>query len=317
MSSSKKHTPSFILLSAMYENGGNTTHRFLDGHPELFVYPFESQLGTKYVDDYLSSVFPAKYRWPIFPNSMNLDQLYEAIIDEEFKVRVKTPNVSKFRDKKFDVTDVQRKESFKKYLAKKQISRRTIIEAFFHSTFATWKDVHNKKTGSTYVGYSPVVGIDGEQIINDFGDDGVVLHIVRNPFSAYADTKKRAVPLSLEHYLYGWITCQYYARLYAQKFPKSFYILRYEDIIQDPNKVLGGWLEKLGFAQSKSLSTPTWNGEEMHSVYPWGTIRTPNPEVNLKTAQELSPEEIQSIFDRALGYIKYFDFMDFYTTLKK
>ena len=23
----------FLLLSAMYENGGNTTHRLLDGHP--------------------------------------------------------------------------------------------------------------------------------------------------------------------------------------------------------------------------------------------------------------------------------------------
>ena len=35
-----------IMLSAMYENGGNTTHRMLDGHPGLFVYPFESQVGT-------------------------------------------------------------------------------------------------------------------------------------------------------------------------------------------------------------------------------------------------------------------------------
>ena len=30
-----------FMISAMYENGGNTTHRFLDGHPELYVYPFE------------------------------------------------------------------------------------------------------------------------------------------------------------------------------------------------------------------------------------------------------------------------------------
>ena len=42
-----------LMLGAMYENGGNTTHRFLDGHPELFVYPFESQLGTRLVTDEL------------------------------------------------------------------------------------------------------------------------------------------------------------------------------------------------------------------------------------------------------------------------
>ena len=55
-----------LMLGAMYENGGNTTHRFLDGHPQMFVYPFESQLGTRLVNDHLSSMFPVKYRWPVF-----------------------------------------------------------------------------------------------------------------------------------------------------------------------------------------------------------------------------------------------------------
>ena len=43
-----------LMIGAMYENGGNTTHRFFDGHPELFVYPFESQLGTRWVHDHLT-----------------------------------------------------------------------------------------------------------------------------------------------------------------------------------------------------------------------------------------------------------------------
>ncbi len=49
-----------LMLGAMYENGGNMTHRFLDGHPELFVYPFESQVGTRLVQDHLTSMFPVK-----------------------------------------------------------------------------------------------------------------------------------------------------------------------------------------------------------------------------------------------------------------
>ena len=36
-----------LMISAMYENGGNTTQRLLDGHPELFSYPFESQTGAE------------------------------------------------------------------------------------------------------------------------------------------------------------------------------------------------------------------------------------------------------------------------------
>ena len=60
-----------LMLSAMYENGGNTMHRFLDGHPQMFVYPFESQLGTKLVQDHLTSMFPVKYRWPAFASRSN------------------------------------------------------------------------------------------------------------------------------------------------------------------------------------------------------------------------------------------------------
>ena len=40
-----------LMLGAMYENGGNTTHRFLDGHPQLFVFPFGYPIGSKLVND--------------------------------------------------------------------------------------------------------------------------------------------------------------------------------------------------------------------------------------------------------------------------
>ena len=102
----KKNTPfRFIMISAMYENGGNTTHRFLDGHPQLFVYPFESQPGTFQVADNLSSLFPLKYRWPEFPIAGNFENDYELIIDEEMKARAKTPFVSKFRDADIQLDD--------------------------------------------------------------------------------------------------------------------------------------------------------------------------------------------------------------------
>src|ERR1051326_4899540 len=111
-----KKTPfTFIMLSAMYKNGGNTTHRLLDGHPELFVYPFESQPGTKYVVDFLSSLYPLKYRWPVFPSHATAEESYELIIDEEGKVRSKTPYVSKFRTADFQLTDKDRKSEFLKF----------------------------------------------------------------------------------------------------------------------------------------------------------------------------------------------------------
>ena len=101
-----------LMISAMYENGGNTVHRLLDGHPELFVYPFESQLGTRLVNDALTSMFPVKYRWPVFALDATDADNYRAIIDEECKVRARTPHVSKFRHVAFEFSDDERLQRY-------------------------------------------------------------------------------------------------------------------------------------------------------------------------------------------------------------
>jgi hypothetical protein len=74
----------------------------------MFVYPFESQIGTRLVDDSLTSMFPVKYRWPVFRLDASAREDYQAIIDEEGKVRARTPHVSKFRHMPFDFSDDER-----------------------------------------------------------------------------------------------------------------------------------------------------------------------------------------------------------------
>jgi len=305
----------FIMLSAMYENGGNTTHRLLDGHPELFVYPFESQPGSKFVNDYLSSMYPLKYRWPIFPGSATVEELYELIIDEEGKVRAKTPYVSKFRTADFQMSDKDRKADFVAFLQDKELSRANIMEAFFRSSFTAWKNYKTTGQEKGWVGYSPIIGVDGDKIINDYKGAGHVLHVVRNPFSAYADTKKRAVPLSIAHYMTGWVMCQYYSLIYAEKFPDHYHIVKYDDMILDKVGVLTKVLGKMGIGGSDTLAYPSWNGEELTEVYPWGTVRIPTEEINLATAQELNAAEIKEIYDRTKMYIDHFGFQDFYKKL--
>ncbi len=182
-----------LMLSAMYENGGNTVHRFLDGHPEMFVYPFESQLGTRFVQDHLASMFPVKYRWPEFSLEATPLQDYKAIIDEECKVRARTPQVSKFRHMPFDLSDDDRLDLFIKHSSEAGRSRGNNVAAFFRSTFDAWKDYRRTNDEKIYVGYSPIIAVDANKILADF-PKAHVLHVVRNPWSAYADTKKRPVP---------------------------------------------------------------------------------------------------------------------------
>ncbi|HEY7820099.1 MAG TPA: sulfotransferase, partial [Vicinamibacteria bacterium] len=113
----------FLMLSAMYENGGNTTQRILDGHPQMFVYPFESQLGTRLSNDPLASLFPLKYRWPVFDLEATPEADYHAIIDEECKVRARTPQVSKFRSASFDFSDDERRKLYLAQVARQGRSR--------------------------------------------------------------------------------------------------------------------------------------------------------------------------------------------------
>jgi hypothetical protein len=300
-----------LMISAMYENGGNTTHRLLDGHPQLFTYPFESQIGTSLVRDALQTMFPVKYRWPVFDLEGTASSDYEAIIDEEAKVRSKTPTVSKFRESPFDLSDAGRKEHFLRHLSSGPRTRGRIVEAFFRSTFDSWKDLNRSGRESMVAGYSPIIVVDADKIVADLPGSHV-LHVVRNPWSAYADTKKRAVPLSLEHYVLGWVLCQHHARLFQARFPGRVHVLRFEDIIRDPVKTLGTFLQSIGLESSPTLARPSWNGTPLTTVHPWGTIRIPTSEANQATARELSGGEREEVRLRAGPFLEAFGYEDFF-----
>lgn len=296
-----------LMLGAMYENGGNTTHRFLDGHPQMFVYPFESQVGTRLVNDHLTSMYPVKYRWPTFALDATPEQDYRAIIDEEGKVRARTPHVSKFRHMPFDFSDDDRAARYAGYIAQTGRSRGDNMAAFFRATFDAWKDYRRSGRESVYVGYSPIITVDADKILNDL-PNAHVLHVVRNPWSAYADTRKRPVPLSLHHYMLGWTMNQYYALYFREKFPGRLHIVRVEDVMADSFGTLGAVCEALGVEPAESLRKPTWNGAELEEVYPWGTLRKVTPEVNRATALELSERERAEIRAYTWQYLDVFDY---------
>ena len=299
-----------LMLGAMYENGGNTTHRFLDGHPEMFVYPFESQIGTRLVNDPLTSMFPVKYRWPVFALDATPVQDYKAIIDEEGKVRARTPHVSKFRHMPFDFSDDARCERYQELVARSGRSTAGNVAAFFQATFDVWKDYRRTGRESVHVGYSPIITVDAERIL-DAMPNAHILHVVRNPFSAYADTRKRPVPMNVRDYMQAWCMNQYHALLSQRRHPGQVHIVRTEDVMEDPRKALGPVCERLGLEAAGSLGVASWNGEPMAEIYPWGTIRRATPQVNRETAAELPPAEREEIRRMAWQYIDLFGFGEF------
>jgi hypothetical protein len=98
---------------------------------------------------------------------------------------------------------------------------------------------------------------------------------------------------------------------YAEKYPKQFHIVRFEDIVADVKGTMSRLCARLGIAYSDTCLAPSWNGTELKEVYPWGTIRIPTPEVNVATMNELSESEkaevtrLSIVMQRALGYEKF------------
>lgn len=300
----------FVMISAGFEHGGNVTHRHLDGHSRLLVYPFESQLGNRDHKDFLESIERVQYRYPEFPEGMSPEELYENIMDEEMKTFLRKRNGSKFKDANLVLEEADRKQAFCERLGNKEFYRRKdVIEAFFRSTFDSWKNYYvNPSDDMVYVGYSPAIGIDADRMVRDFPDIKII-HIVRNPFSAYRDTKRRPFPQPLSKYLITWNLYHSTVEMYAKMYPDNVRIFRYEDEVADKRKFMQEVSDFIGVEFEESMLYPSWNGEEIKdNIAPWGTVLRSTEEYNASIIDELSEEEKKQIVAGTTALARHFGY---------
>lgn len=299
----------FVMISAGFEHGGNVTHRHLDGHPNLLVYPFESQLGNRNFNDFLASVERVQYRYPEFPEGMEANELYEQIIDEEMKTFLRKRNGSKFKDADLVMDENKRKEMFAKYLGEKPYTRKKVIEAFFRSTFAAWENYYIEPTEDmTFVGYSPAIGIDADRMVKDFPQIKII-HIVRNPFSAYRDTKRRPFPQPLSKYLITWNIYHSTVEMYAKMYPENVRIFRYEDLVAGKSKFMHEVADFINVEFHESMLYPSWNGVEIKDmIAPWGTVLKSDENYNKQIIDELTDKEKKQIVYATTALAKHFGY---------
>ncbi len=299
----------FVMVSAGFEHGGNVTHRHLDGHPDLFVYPFESQLGNRNFNDFLASVERVQYRYPEFPENLTPEELYEQIIDEEMKTFLRKRNGSKFRDTDLVLDEKKRMTSFVNFLNENGTSRKKVIEAFFRSTFEAWDNYYSTSNDNmTYVGYSPAIGVDADRMVRDFPNIKII-HIVRNPFSAYRDTKRRPFPLPLNRYLITWNIYHSTVEMYARIYPENVKIFRYEDLVENKEKFMRSVSSFINVEFNEAMLYPSWNGKEIRDmIAPWGTVLKSTESYNEEIIKELSLEEINKITAGTTALARHFGY---------
>lgn len=298
-----------VMVSAGFEHGGNVTHRHLDGHSKLLVYPFESQLGNRNFNDFLASVERVQYRYPEFPEGLTAIELYEQMIDEEMKTFLRKRNGSKFKDANLMLDERDRVAAFVERLGDAPYSRRRVIEAFFRSTFDAWKNHHLPAAeGMSYVGYSPAIGIDADRIVRDFPDVRIA-HIIRNPFSAYRDTKRRPFPQPLTKYLITWNIYHSTVEMYARAFPRNVRIFRYEDLVADRPRFMQDMAAFIDVPFEPSMLYPSWNGVELkENIAPWGTVLRSSEDYNRSLIDELNDAEKKMIVDGTTALARHFGY---------
>lgn len=298
-----------ILLSAWHEQGGNVLQRFLDGHPQLKVYPFESQIATPLSSNLLAGpnhMVPQRYAYPVFDSEVTPEQAYAQFWDEELKTLLRAPSRSKFRDCGLEMKERTRVARFVEVCdqlawlrtgddaGRGVATRRDYVEAFFCSTFDAWSNFALTGKETHYVGYSPPILFDADRFFADF-PAGQMVHIFRNPFSGYADTKRRPFPMGLAKYCQIWSHCQLAALTYQHKYRDRFHLVRFESLVDDPVGTLRVLTNSLGLEPFAGTPVPSFNRVPLKQVCPWGTIKHATPEANLATARELSKEERQAV----------------------
>ena len=136
-------------------------------------------------------------------------------------MRARTPHVSKFRDHPFDFSDDERRDALRRArraragrsragqrrgVLPRHLRRvaRPALERPRGVVRRLQPDPRRRR------GDDPATSCPGAHF----------LHVVRNPWSAYADTKKRPVPLSLAAYMLGWMLNQHCALARARALPR-------------------------------------------------------------------------------------------------
>jgi len=286
-----------IMLTAGFENGGNMTHRFLDGHPNLFVYGFESQIGTNASRNVLvPHSHPVRYGYPTFEPGTTFEKAWIDLWDEECKGFVRNPARSKFRDCGMVMSEAKRRERFLWHCmthdelpAFRPFSRAVVVEAYFRSFFDAWENLNRSGSETHYVGYVPGFTPETDRLMADF-PSAHVIHVIRNPWSAYADYLKRPYPQqTLEEYALAYNATHTLAYNYARKYADQYHIVRMEDVIANPRGTLEPVLAKIGLPWSDNCLRPSFNGRDLSDhLPPWGTVEKPTTAYNDTMAASLS-----------------------------
>ncbi|MEI7701466.1 MAG: sulfotransferase [Planctomycetia bacterium] len=279
-----------FMISAWNDSGGAFTHRLFDGHPELFCWPFELQLGT---DGSATRDLPwlrGKFRWPVFQEPLAApSQLFDAILDTELKERLAFPEVSKFREYEMRVSLKDWRQEFCRRLGESP-SRGDVVRCYMQTFFDVGTSAEATGRECGVVGHCPNIAVDADRIIEDF-PEGRILHIVRSPLAGIVDMRRRNPLLTALEYGTRWNMINSTAGTVRRCVPERMRIVRLQDLVSETRTVMSELCEWLNISFDDVLLSPTWRGKPIPLTGPFGGLRGASLQYEVACARLVSEED--------------------------
>ena len=241
-----------LMIGAMYENGGNTTHRFLDGHPAAVRLPV--RVAARHAARQRPAHLDVPGEVPLA--GVRARRHAGAGLPRDHRrggqgPRAHAARVSKFRDQPFDLSDDERARSFVGSSSAGRAARARQRGGLLpgHVRGLEGPPPHratSRSTSATARSSSSTPTRSSTTCPARTSCTSCATRGRRTPTPRSARCRCRCAD-----YMLGWTINQYYALLFRERYPDRMHIVRAEDVMADPVGTLGAVLEALGLERRR------------------------------------------------------------------
>ncbi len=331
-----------IYITGQGRAGGSLIARILDNNQKFASYPFEYRY----------------HKNNIFPDFRNEDKFIHFLKDiGQYKLFELFFSNRTGKKKPINLSNEFDKKSFYENLEKTNINSMDFVKTinfvskcFFEShktNFYNWDKVK-------YIAWhaSKPIQEDIDYLLKKSEGKLKIIHIIRSPFDQissslkknrnhykkiFFDTarkfftpsiadnfylkyyNKKSITLEPEYASYFWLHSVYHGSYYSQKYPKNYFLVRYEDIVSDIDQFSIFLQDKLNLEEPLISSVPSYIGKDWKSNSSFDLNKNINKNSIGIFEKYLSEEEIQLINDitsPALCEMGYVDKKPFFSNKK-
>jgi len=168
-----------------------------------------------------------------------------------------------------------------------------VIAAYVGGLFAAWRNRRGSGRERIYLGHCPTIVLDADRLLVDC-PEARLIHVVRRPTSGFVDMRRRVPDVEVASYCRKWSLINMLGFYFAEKYPARMTTVRFDRLIEERAAELGRLCAWLGLGYDAVLEVPTWNGEPLARLWPFGGV----PAVS--AAHERECEDSLSFEDRAV-----------------